>query len=58
LNGSPPTNDPALDQQRSLTLHQSRYNRALETNAVVNNLANVVSMRGSSRGSATTGQYL
>ncbi|MBC6458630.1 hypothetical protein [Actinomadura sp. HBU206391] len=48
----------ALDHQHSLTLTQARYNRETDTNAVVINLANVVSVRVSSKDSAATGQYL
>lgn len=48
----------ALDQHRSLTLAQARYNREADTNAVIINLANVVCVRPSSKDSAATGQYL
>ncbi|GAA2428141.1 hypothetical protein GCM10010191_46410 [Actinomadura vinacea] len=48
----------ALDHQRCLTLHQARYKRDPDTNAVVINLANVVSVRVSGKDSTTTGQYL
>ena len=48
----------ALDHQHSLTLNQARYNRETGTNAVVINLANVVSVRVSSKDSAAAGQYL
>lgn len=48
----------ALDEHRSLSLTQARYNREPTTNAVVINLANVVSIRVITRDSATTGQYL
>jgi hypothetical protein len=48
----------ALDERRSLILTQARYNREAGENAVVVNLANVVSVRVSKTDSATTGQYL
>jgi hypothetical protein len=48
----------ALDERRSLILTQARYNREAGENAVVINLANVVSVRVSKTDSATTGQYL
>lgn len=48
----------ALDERRSLTLTQARYNRETDTNAMIINLANVVSVRVSSADSAATGQYL
>jgi hypothetical protein len=48
----------ALDEHLSLPLTQARYNLEPNTNAVVINLANVVSVRVSSKGSAATGQYL
>ena len=48
----------ALDEHRSLSLTQARYNREPDTNSVIINLANVVSVRVSSRDSAATGQYL
>ena len=48
----------ALDDKRSLALPHARYNREPDTNSVVINLANVVSVRVSSKDSATTGQYL
>jgi hypothetical protein len=48
----------ALDERRSLVLIRARYNREAGENAVVVNLANVVSVRVSKTDSATTGQYL
>jgi hypothetical protein len=48
----------ALDERRSLVLTQARYDREAGENAVVVNLANVVSVRASKTDSATTGQYL
>ncbi|MFG2006739.1 hypothetical protein ACGFNU_47100 [Spirillospora sp. NPDC048911] len=48
----------ALDEHRSLSLTQARYNREPDLNAVVINLDNVVSVRVTSTDSATTGQYL
>jgi hypothetical protein len=48
----------ALDGQRSLVLAHARYNREAGENAMVINLANVVSVRVSSRDSDATGQYL
>ena len=48
----------ALDERRSLVLTQARYDREAGENAVVVNLANVVSVRVSKTDSATTGQYL
>jgi hypothetical protein len=48
----------ALDERRSLVLTQARYDREAGENAVVVNLANVVSVRVSRTDSATTGQYL
>jgi hypothetical protein len=48
----------ALDEHRSLALTQARYNLEPDTNAVVINLANVILVRVSIKGSAATGQYL
>jgi hypothetical protein len=48
----------ALDEQRCLILRQARYDREAGENAVVVNLANVVSVRVSKSDSARTGQYL
>jgi hypothetical protein len=48
----------ALDQRRSLVLIRARYNRETAENAVVVNLANVVSVRVSRTDGDTTGQYL
>lgn len=48
----------ALDEHRSLTLAKARYNNETDTNAVVVNLANVVSIRVSSKDTTATGQYL
>jgi hypothetical protein len=48
----------ALDERRSLVLTRARYNREVNENAVVINLANVVSVRVARKDSDTTGQYL
>jgi hypothetical protein len=48
----------AVDERRSLVLTRARYNRDAGDNAVVINLANVVSVRVSTKDSDTTGQYL
>ena len=48
----------AVDGQRSLVLAHARYNREAGENGMVVNLANVVSVRVSSRDSDATGQYL
>jgi hypothetical protein len=48
----------AVDERRSLVLTRARYNREDDENAVVINLANVVSVRVSSHDSDSTGQYL
>lgn len=48
----------ALDERRSLVLAQARYNREEGENAVVVNLANVVSIRLSTIDSKVAGQYL
>lgn len=48
----------ALDERRSLVLTRAKYNREGNENAVVINLANVVSVRVASQDSDTTGQYL
>jgi hypothetical protein len=48
----------ALDERRSLVLTSARYNREATQNAVVVNLANVVSIRVARSDSQTTGQYL
>jgi len=48
----------ALDERRSLVLTRARYNREANENAVVINLANVVSVRVARNDSQTAGQYL
>jgi hypothetical protein len=48
----------ALVERRGLVLAQARYNREAGQSGVVINLANVVSVRVSSKDSDTTGQYL
>lgn len=48
----------AVDERRSLVLTRARYNRDAGDNGVVINLANVVSVRVSTKDSDTTGQYL
>jgi hypothetical protein len=48
----------ALDERRSLVLMRARYNREASENAVVINLANVVSVRVAMNDSQTAGQYL
>lgn len=48
----------ALDERRSLILTRARYDRESDENAVLINLANVVSVRVARRDSATSGQYL
>jgi len=48
----------ALDERRSLVLPRARYNREPNGHGVVINLANVVSVRVSTKDSDTTGQYL
>jgi hypothetical protein len=48
----------ALDERRSLVLTRARYNREASENAVVINLANVVSVRVARNDSQTAGQYL
>ena len=48
----------ALDERRSLVLTRARYNREVNENAVVINLANVVSVRVARNDSQTAGQYL
>ncbi|HEU4421088.1 MAG TPA: hypothetical protein VFR67_00945 [Pilimelia sp.] len=48
----------ALDERRSLVLTRARYNREANENAVVINLANVVSVRVARRDTDTAGQYL
>jgi hypothetical protein len=48
----------ALDERRSLVLTRARYNRESGEHAVVINLANVVSVRLSTKDSDTAGQYL
>jgi hypothetical protein len=48
----------ALDERRSLVLTRAKYNRESSDHAVVINLANVVSVRVSTKDSDTAGQYL
>jgi len=48
----------ALDERRGLVLAQARYNREAGESGMVINLANVVSVRVSTKDSDTTGQYL
>jgi hypothetical protein len=48
----------ALDDRRSLVLTHARYNREASENALVVNLANVVSVRVARTDSETSGQYL
>ena len=48
----------ALDGRRSLVLAHARHNREASENGMIINLANVVSVRVSSKDSDTTGQYL
>jgi hypothetical protein len=48
----------AVDERRSLVLTRARYNREVSENAVVINLANVVSVRVARNDSQTAGQYL
>jgi len=48
----------ALDERRGLVLAKARYNREATESGMVINLANVVSVRVSSKDSDTTGQYL
>jgi hypothetical protein len=48
----------ALDERRSLVLTHARYDREIDENGVVINLANVVSVRVTKTDSAATGQYL
>jgi len=48
----------ALDERRSLVLTQARYNHAERVDAVVINLANIVSVRVSRSDSTDSGQYL
>jgi hypothetical protein len=48
----------ALNERRSLLLTRARYNRDVSEHGVVINLANVVSVRVSTKDSDTTGQYL
>ncbi|MBW6436356.1 hypothetical protein KZ829_21690 [Actinoplanes hulinensis] len=48
----------ALDERRTLILTHARYNRETDENAVLVNLANIVSVRVARRDSATSGQYL
>ena len=47
-----------MDERRSLVLSRARYDREAGVNGMVVNLANVVSVRVSTKDSATTGQYL
>jgi hypothetical protein len=48
----------ALDERRGLVLTKAKYNRESSEHAVVINLANVVSVRVSTKDSDTAGQYL
>jgi hypothetical protein len=48
----------ALDERRALILTRARYNRETGENAVLVNLANVVSVRVARQDSEDTGQYL
>ncbi|GIE94886.1 hypothetical protein [Paractinoplanes rishiriensis] len=48
----------ALDERRALILTRARYNREGDENAVLVNLANVVSVRVARQDSATSGHYL
>ncbi|TDC60218.1 hypothetical protein E1258_15440 [Micromonospora sp. KC207] len=48
----------ALDERRSLVLTHARYNREATENALIVNLANVVSVRVATNDSETSGQYL
>ena len=48
----------ALEERRGLVLARARYNREAGQSGMVINLANVVSVRVSSKDSDTTGQYL
>ena len=48
----------ALDERRSLVLTRAKYDRESGEHAVIVNLANVVSVRISTKDSDTTGQYL
>ncbi|GLW31475.1 hypothetical protein [Actinoplanes regularis] len=48
----------ALDERRTLILTRARYNRESGENAVLVNLANVVSVRVARQDSEDTGQYL
>jgi hypothetical protein len=48
----------ALDEGHSLVLEHARYDRGDDEIAVVINLANVISVRVSTRDSAAAGQYL
>ncbi|GAA0446521.1 hypothetical protein Aca07nite_56920 [Actinoplanes capillaceus] len=48
----------ALDERRTLILTHARYNRETDENAVLVNLANIVSVRVAREDSATSGQYL
>jgi hypothetical protein len=48
----------AMDAGRSLVLTQARYDRDAGDNGVVINLANLVSVRVSTKDSDTSGQYL
>jgi len=48
----------AVDGRRSVVLAHARYNREVGEDGMVINLANVVSVRVSSRDSDATGQYL
>jgi len=48
----------ALDEHRSLILTRAKYNREATENAVVVNLANVVSVRVGRHDTETAGHYL
>ena len=48
----------ALDERRSLVLTRARYNREASENALIVNLANVVSVRVAKNDSEASGQYL
>ena len=47
----------ALDERHGLVLSQARYNREAAESGMVINLANVVSVRVSTKDSDTNGQY-
>ncbi|GAB1691005.1 hypothetical protein [Krasilnikovia sp. M28-CT-15] len=48
----------ALDERRSLVLTRARYDRETSENALIVNLANVVSVRVARNDSEASGQYL